>query len=165
MAAERRWSGHSPDLLHESTNGAADASLTCWRRLKSVTSQQESWNLPDTSFSIQMPNQHRALGAGSCIIACAPSASVICFAICFCSEIHAPSTPLRKPFLHMRLLPCHFLVLSHSFTFMPSCEFHTSLILATLPSWHLPPTQASPTRFDNNLPSFLLSLFCRFWFA
>lgn len=26
----------------------------------------------------------------------------------------------------MRLLPCHFLVLSHSFTLMPSCEFRTS---------------------------------------
>lgn len=42
----------------------------------------------------------------------------------------------------MCLLPCHFLVLSHSFTLMPSCEFHTSLILATLPSWHVAPTQA-----------------------
>lgn len=42
----------------------------------------------------------------------------------------------------MCLLPCHFLMLSHAFTLTPSCEFHTSLILATLPSWHVAPTQA-----------------------
>lgn len=60
----------------------------------------------------------------------------------------------------MCLLPWHFLVLSHSLTLMPPCEFHTSLILVTLPSWHVAPTQAP---YPTLITGFLH--FCRRCFA
>lgn len=57
---------------------AADASLTCWRHLKSVTSEQESCDLSGTLFNLQMladsgPQATQPeYGAESCIIVGAP---------------------------------------------------------------------------------------------
>lgn len=96
---------------------------------------------------LQLPNQRWAFGADSSIVAHAALLTAA-NSQCFCHlSLHlfllwkmctfpAAASPLR---IHTCLLPCHFLVLSRSFTLMPSCQLGTSLIFL---GWHAAPTRA-----------------------
>lgn len=130
-----------------------DTVVNLWHPQSCCNSSENSFSAQmsaQTRPCIQLASQRWAFGADSSVVAHAPllaAANSQCFCrlslhlfllwkVCTCPAAASP------PRIHTCLLPCHFLVLSRSFTLMPSCQLGTSLILATLPGWHAAPTRA-----------------------